>query len=193
MTFKHIFGIIRAVAAVPLAISPAFAQAAPAAAAGTATQVAAGATVYGPDGTEAGKIDKIEGGNAIVNTGKHTAGVPVSAIGRSAKGLTISMNRDQIDAAVEAADAKATGNLASALVAGAAIKTSDGQPFGKVSAVSPEGVVTIEREGAPSIGLQKDQFTTNADGLALRMTAAQLNAAIAKQSQASASTPPAQP
>ena len=119
------------------------------------------------------------------------AAVPAAAIGHNDKGLLVSMTRDQLDAAVAAATAKAQGTLDAALVAGAAVNSSDGQALGKITSVSPEGLVTVQRESG-SFALKKDMFTTDAQGVVLRLTLAQIEAAIAKQ-QASAATPPAQP
>ena len=189
MKLKHILVIAGALGASPLAVSGALAQAAPAASA--AVQVTVGATVYGPQGDEVGKVEKVEAGNAVINTGKHSAAIPANALGRNAKGLLVSMTRDQLDAAVEAAEAKAAGNLDQALVAGAAIHSADGKDLGKIGSVSPEGLVTVQRASG-SFALKKDMFTTDANGVALRLTEAQINAALAKQ-QASAATPAAQP
>ena len=191
MKLRHIIGTIGLAGAAPLLAGTAFAQAAPAPAAAASTQVTVGATVYGPDGAEVGKVEKVEGGNAVINTGKNSAAVPAAAIGHNDKGLLVSMTRDQLDAAVAAATAKAQGTLDAALVAGAAVNSSDGQALGKITSVSPEGLVTVQRESG-SFALKKDMFTTDAQGVVLRLTLAQIEAAIAKQ-QASAATPPAQP
>lgn len=191
MKFRHIIGTIWLAGTTPLLAGTAFAQTAAPAPAAAAVQVTAGATVYGPDGNEVGKVEKVEGGNAVINTGKNSAAVPASAISRNDKGLLVSMTRDQLDAAVAAATAKAQGNLAAALVAGAAVHTADGQALGKIATISPEGLVTVQRESG-SFALKKDIFTTDAQGVALRLTLAQIEAALAKQ-QASAATPAAQP
>ena len=188
MKFKLLLGVLAMAGTPALLTAPAFAQAAPSA----AVQVTAGATVYGPQGAEVGKIEKVDGPNAVINTGSHSAAIPVSAFGKNEKGLLVSMTREQLDAAVEAATAKAAGNLDQALVAGAALHSADGAAMGKISSVSPEGIVTVEREGG-SFALKKDMFTTDANGVALKLTAAQIQAALAKQQQASASTPAAQP
>jgi len=194
MKFKHIIGIAGMAGAAPLLASPALAQASAPAATAPAppVQVAAGAVVYGPDGTEVGKVEKVEGGNAVINTGKNSAAVPLSAMGKGDKGLLVSMTRDQLDAAVAAATAKAQGNLDQALVAGAAVHSADGVALGKIGSVSAEGLVTVQRDSG-AFALKKDMFTTDANGVALRLTEAQINAALAKQQQASAATPPAQP
>jgi len=178
MNVKHILTAILATTAAPL-----LAQA-------TAPQVeiTAGAKVYGPQGDEVGTIDKVDGANAVVNTGKHTAALPTSAFGKNEKGLLVSMSRDQLDAAVEAAEAKAQGALATALVVGAPVHSSDQQPMGTVKAISADGVVTIERAGGV-FSLRKDTFTTDAGGLAIKNTKAALDEAIAKQPPAAPAAP----
>jgi hypothetical protein len=177
MKFQYIVTALLATAA-----APALAQTA-APAAQPQVEVTVGANVYGPAGDVVGTVDKIEAGNAVVNTGKHTAALPTSAFGKNEKGLLLSMSKDQLDAAVEAAEAKAQGAVASALVVGAAVKSSDGQPMGTVKAISADGVVTIERaEGVFS--LRKDAFTTNASGLALKNTKAAIDEAVTKQAAA---------
>lgn len=175
MKFKHIV-----TAALTLAAAPALAQGA-----APGVEVSAGAAVYGPQGDEVGKIDKVEAGTAVVNTGKHSAALPVSAFGKNEKGLLVSMSRDQLDAAVEAAEAKAQGAVAAALVVGAPVVSADSQPMGKVKAISPDGVVTIERESGV-FSLRKDAFTTGANGLALKNTKAAIDEAVAKQATSSA-------
>lgn len=192
MKLNHILVLLGAAGASSLAAYPAHSQAPAAATAAAPGEVTAGAMVYGPQGSEVGKVEKVEGGNAVINTGKNSAAIPVSALGHNEKGLLVSMTREQLDAAVEAATAKAQGNLAQALVAGAAVRSADGQAIGKIAGVSPQGIVTVQRDN-DSFALQKDMFTTDAQGVTLRLTAAQLNAAVAKQQQASAATPPAQP
>lgn len=196
MNLKPFLGMIAAATAAPLlAQTPAPTPATSPGPAPAAVQVTAGATVYGPNGAEVGTVEKVEGGNAVINTGAHSAAVPTSAIGRNEKGLLVSLTRDQLDAAVVAAEAKSQGNLASVLVVGAPLHSADGQPMGKVSAISAEGLVTVERESG-SFALRRDSFATDANGLALRMTAAQINAALARQQQAAAApaaTAPAKP
>ncbi|MBC2665020.1 hypothetical protein H7F51_05790 [Novosphingobium flavum] len=178
MNFKHIL------------VALSFAAAGPALAQTAQVAVTAGATVYGPQGDVVGTVEKISGASAIVNTGKHSAALPTSAFGKNDKGLLVSMSKDQLDAAVEAAEAKASGALDTALVAGAAVHSSDGQPMGSVKAISADGVVTIAREGG-EFSLRKDAFTTDANGVALRNTKAAIDEAVAKQAPAAASAPAA--
>lgn len=148
-------------------------------------EVAAGAIVYDTQGAEVGRVDKVDGGIAVVNTGKNSASVPVTGIGRNEKGLLLLMTREQLDAAVEAATAKARGAVDQALVAGAAVRSSDGVALGMIKTISPEGVVTIDNAGKV-FALKKDAFAVDATGsLAISATAAQINAAVAAQGAAS--------
>lgn len=181
MKFKHVVAVFGLLSATPL-----LAQTAP-------VEVKVGATVYDQQGGEVGKVEKVEGGAAVVNTGKNTAALPTSGFGKNAKGLLLSMTREQLDAAVEAASAKAQAAVDQALVTGAALRSSDGQPMGTVKAISADGVVTIDKDGKV-FSLKKDAFTTDAQGLALKATAAQINEALATQAApapAAPATPPA--
>lgn len=184
MNLKHFL-----IATALVSAAPALAQA-PAPAAQVA--VTAGAAVYGPQGAEVGTVEKVSGATAVVNTGKHSAALPLTAFGKNEKGLLVSMTREQLDAAVEAAEAKALAALDTALVVGAAVHSSDGQPMGAVKAISPEGVVTIERTDGV-FSLKKDAFTTDASGLALRASKAAIDEAVAKQPTSAAATATAAP
>ena len=79
---------------------------------------------------------------------------------------------------MEAAQQKADAALASALVAGASLRSIDGVPLGTVEAIE-EDKVTVALESGP-IQLTKDQFATDANGLIVRFTAEQLRAALAQ-------------
>lgn len=164
-----------------LTAAPAIAQTT----AAPSVEVTVGATVYGPQGAEVGKIEKVEGGTAVLNTGKHSASLATSAFGKNEKGLLVSMTREQLDGAVEAAAAKAQAALDAALVVGAAVRSSDHQPMGTVKALSADGVVTIDRAGKV-FAMRKDAFAADANGLTLRAPAAQIEAALAQQAQAPA-------
>jgi|GEM_PF-5713015 len=181
MNFKHIL--------IALAVSsaaPALAQsAAPATAA--KVEVTVGAPVYDAQGQQVGTIEKIDGATAVLNTGKHSASLATASFGRNEKGLLVSMTREQLDAAVEAAAAKSQAGLETALVAGAAVHSSDDQPLGTIKSVSPDGVVSVDRNGKV-FALRKDSFTLGANGVRINATTAQIDAAIAQQAAAAPAT-----
>lgn len=164
-------------AALALAALPATLHAQDAATASTAVQ--AGETVYGPDGQEVGKIEKVGDGNVVVNTGTQSATVAATAVSKGEKGLTITMTRDQLNAAIEAAAAKSTAARDAALVAGAAVKSADGSDLGTIKAISAEGLVEVSREGG-SFSLKKDLFSAGDGAVVVGLTAQQVDEALAK-------------
>jgi hypothetical protein len=142
--------------------------------------VTAGATVYGPDGEAVGTIDKVEGGNAVVNSGSASAALPVDKFGKGEKGPTIGFTKAQFEAAVNAASAKSSEALAAALVAGADLYSSDGVLLGKVKTVSDDGNVVVDLPSG-AFTVTKDQVALNGDKLTFRATKADVDAAVAKK------------
>jgi len=189
---------ILAAALATAALSPIAAQAQSAAptSAAPATQQAAvaptvGAKVYGPDGVEAGTVEKVDAANAVVNTGTKRATLPLAAFGKNEKGLLISMSKAQLEAAVAAAETKTATTTSSALVANAPVKTSDGVAIGTVQKVEGDNV-TLSLSDGKAITVTKQYLTTGADGsLALTMKSADFKAAVAAASQGAAAGAPA--
>lgn len=179
-------------AAAPTEAAPAAAptDAAPAPAAAT-PQV--GDMIYGPDGSEVGKVVALNAGGAVVDTGRNKAGVALTSIGKNEKGFVITWTREQLDAAVEGKAAETASALNAALVAGAEIKSQDGVVIGKIKEVTAAGNVVVEREGAKPVALPKDTMTLGADGgVSLLFTAAQFDKAVgvaATRTAAEATTP----
>ena len=98
-----------------------------------------GETVYGNDGNPIGTIDSNDGTNAVINTGKYTAALPVGAFGTGANGPTLNITKAAIEtqlaaaqaqqeaAAAEAqakAEAEAAAALQAALIVGAPVITA---------------------------------------------------------------------
>ena len=73
---------------------------APAAQAATAK---AGDTVYDPAGEVVGTVESISGDNFVISTGSNKATLPLAALASGPKGPTISMNKGQLDAAIQQA------------------------------------------------------------------------------------------
>lgn len=167
-------------------MAAAYAQdAAPAAAAAAATTPTptVGAKVFGPDKAEVGTIEKVEGGNAIVNTGTNRATLPMSAFGSNASGLLISMTKAQLDSAVAAAEAQASSAMTASLTPDAPIKSSDGVLVGSVQKVEGDNV-TIDLAEGSAITLQKEYLMADSTGLKVKMTDADFKAAVAAASSA---------
>lgn len=179
--------LVPALAAMLVAPVAAHAQADAATAAPAASTAGAsltvGAKVYDPQGAEIGTIENVSGGNVVVNTGTNRATLASTAFGTSPKGATLNTTRAQLDAAVAAASAKASTATKAALVAGAQVRGEGGAVVGTVKEVEGDNVV-LDREAGP-VALTSQFFTTDANGLVLTMTAAELDAA-AKAAGASA-------
>lgn len=138
-----------------------------------------GATVFGPEGGEVGKIVAINGDVVVVNTGTHSAGLAKSAFGSGKNGPVIGLTKSQLDDAAEASMQQTESKLAAALIVGAAVRSADGQPVGTVKSIGNDGTVVIEGAGR-TFALKKDVFATDATGLILRITAKDLNDALNK-------------
>jgi preprotein translocase subunit YajC len=175
------FNLVATVCAVLLPSSAALAQTAPAAASGPALSV--GATVYDPQGAEVGKIASMAADTLVIDTGAHKATLPKSAIGKGAKGPTVTITKAQIDAQVAAATEKASAALNAALSPGAEVRGKAGAPIGTVKEVKGDQVV-IDRASGP-VSLTKQAFAVGPQGLTISLTAAELDAAAQSASPTS--------
>ncbi len=185
MKYSHLASAVAAALIVPAAAQAQAPAAAPAATtASTAATLATGAKVYDPQGAEIGTIEAVSGGNVVVNTGTNRATLASTAFGTSAKGPTLNTTRADLDAAVLAASAQASAATKAALVAGAEVRGKSGTVVGKIKEVQGDNVV-LDRE-AGAIALTSQYFTTDANGLVLTMTAAELDAAAAAATTSSA-------
>ncbi|MCT2558566.1 hypothetical protein N0B51_06190 [Tsuneonella sp. YG55] len=139
-------------------------------------QVAAGATVYGPQGGEVGKIVSIEGGTVMLDTGTYKAPLPENAFGKSDKGPTITVTKAQIDAMMAEQVAAANAKRDAALVAGAAVITAKGAPAGSIKSVEGDAIVLESPSGA--VALKREHFAVDAQGALMALfTADQIAAA----------------
>ena len=163
--------------------APAFAQAG----------LAVGATVYGREGGEVGKITKVEAGNVVVDTGNLIATLPADVFGEGTDGPTIGWNKAELEQAITAANqeaeaaseaaqaeakAAAEAALAAALVTGAEVYSLDNVLLGTVESVDPAGTVVVALDAGP-VALPKAQMAVQADKLTFRATAADVRAAVA--------------
>lgn len=179
---KHL--IAAAIAAASLVPAAAMAQdaAAPAPAAAAAAPTV-GAKVFDAEGGEVGSVEAIQGDIVTVSTGTARAGLPKSAFVSREKGLTIGMNKAQLESAVNGAKAENSATKDAAIVADAPIKSSDGVVIGTVSKVVGDDV-TVALSNGSAAALKKSYLGVGADGsLALGMTAAD----FAKATQAAGS------
>lgn len=184
--------VLFATIAAPLAAQTSASAAQPAAPAPApaAPPLVSGTVVYGPTGAPVGTIKQIANGIATLDTGAHQAPLPLSAFGQGPSGPTITVTREQLNALVEQQLAALAARRDAALVAGAQVLASDGQPFGIVEQVVGNDVVVAR--AAPATGrvtLGRDYFTADDSGLKARLTLQEINAAVAQAAGAQAAAP----
>jgi len=137
--------------------------------------LAVGATVYGSDAGEVGKIVEVGDGYVIVDTGTHKATLPNSSFGKGSKGPLIGLTK---------ANAEAAAKLAEVLKPQATIQGAAGGDLGTVKSIEADGTVVVTYKGIDT-AFPKDQFYANDAGqLALPFTAEQLDQALAPQFEA---------
>ncbi|HUD27372.1 MAG TPA: hypothetical protein VMQ93_00760 [Novosphingobium sp.] len=179
--------IAAAIAAASLSPVAVMAQEAAAPAAAAAATPTVGAKVFDAEGGEVGSVEAVQGDIVTVSTGTARAGLPKSAFVSREKGLTIGMNKAQLEAAVNGAAAENTAAKDAAIVADAPVKSSDGVVLGTVSKVEGQNV-TVALSNGSSVALQKGNLGLGADGsLALGMTAADFTKAAQAAGSAQAS------
>ena len=154
-----------------LALAPSsFAQAAATPAAAPAPAV--GAKVFDTAGAEVGTIKSISGPNFVIDTGKNTATLALASLGTSPKGPIIAMTREQLDAAVEKAEADAAAALAAAITVDAPVHAPAGTTvLGKITDVGETDFV-MDTGSAP-VKMPKTSVAKGANGLMIGMTAEQ--------------------
>lgn len=162
---------IAKLAAAALALAAAPALAAPG-------DVAVGATVYGPQGNPVGQIVTVEGGQAVVDTGKHKVPLGLEAYGKSDKGPTITVTKAQLDEIVDRQLAEAAAKRDAALVAGAAVVGANGASAGTIKSVDADTVV-LESPAGP-VALKREHFAINAGGALMALFTADQITASAK-------------
>ncbi len=153
-------------------------QASAEAAAPATPSLSAGAMVYDGAGDEVGTILSAEGGTVVLDTGTNRASLAAASFGVGPKGPVIGMTKLQLNTAIENAAAQTAAALDAALVVGAPVLSQDGQSVGTVKEIK-EGIVVLDRPSG-AVALPRANFTASSAGLALRMSAQQLEDAIAQ-------------
>ncbi|BBC73740.1 conserved hypothetical protein [Altererythrobacter sp. B11] len=143
--------------------------------------VAVGATVYGPQGGQVGTVEKVEGGNVVVNTGSMTATLPANVFGKGENGPTIGWNKADLEAAITAEEQKKDAAFAAALIPGAQLYSVDSVLLGSVESIGADGLVVVNLVDADAVQLPKEQMTMQAGKLTFLATAADLKAAVSAQ------------
>lgn len=136
----------------------------------TTTQVAVGTTIYDATGAEVGKVKSVAAPNFVIDTGKNTATLALSALGTSPKGPMLGLTREQLDAAAEKAAADATSALAAAITVDAPVHASDGTTvIGKIAEVAEADFILDT--GTSKVKMPKTSVAKGANGLFIGLTA----------------------
>ena len=164
-----------AVAAIALAATPALAN----------DQVAAGATVTGPEGNAVGTIVSVENGQAVLDTGKHKVPLGVEMYGQGEAGPTITVTKAQLDGMIDGQLAEAAAKRDAALVVGAEAMAADHAALGTILEINGDNII-LARGGDEmnKVTLLRDHFDATDHGLMARLTNAQIDAAMAQAAPA---------
>lgn len=148
--------------------------------------IAAGVTVYGPEGNEVGTITEMGDGVATLDTGTYKVGLPLDRFGMNAeKQTTVAVTQAQLNEMMAKAQAEAAAKLDAALVAGAPVVDVNGVSLGSVGKVEGEDV-TVETEWG-AFALKKANFLPGEGSVTAQVLADQVKAALGATAETSAS------
>lgn len=136
-----------------------------------------GATLFDPQGVEAGTIDSIQANAIIVSTGTAKVAVPTNAVGPGANGLVVSLTKAQLNAAAAQAEMQAQADLRTRLVPGAQVRGVNGETVLGTIKTAGDTVVLTTAKG--DVSLAPSAFGMSPNGLIVGLTPEQLDAAIA--------------
>jgi len=140
-------------------------------------QVAAGATVYGPDGAAVGTVASVDAGTVMVDTGTYKAPLPATAFGKGDKGPTITVTKAQLDEMMAQQVAAANTARDAKLAAGAAVVSPKGAALGTIKSVDGDAVVLDSPSGP--VALKREHFALDANGALIALFTAEQVAAAA--------------
>lgn len=144
----------------------------------TAATPTVGATVYGPEGMVAGTIKSVDAQSVLIATGTNDVAVPLTAIGSSPKGVTVSLTRVQLDAAAVQAKAAAAAQVKAQLVPGTSVRSLNGTAvLGTIKAADAQFVTLTTATG--DVKLPVTGFAAGPNGVILGLTADQFAAVVA--------------
>lgn len=134
--------------------------------------MAVGMQVTDPNGGPVGTVAAMQADSLTVKTDKHDVTLPKSSFTPTNGKLVFSMTQAQLDAQIEQSLAATNA----AIVAGAAVKSSDGTQVGKVDSVA-DGQVVLALDSGARVAVPQAGARGNADGtVTVGYTAAQLAA-----------------
>ena len=129
-----------------------------------------GATVTDPAGGTVGTIIAIDGANLTLRTDKHEVPLPVSSFTATDSAVLFGMTQADLNAAVEAAEARAQA----AFAVGAVVRDRNNAVLGPVQALDGETVTIRLSNGL--VRLPRNALAAGRDGLVTGATLAELQA-----------------
>lgn len=157
------------IAALVTAVSTAGIAASPALVTGMTVRDTAGETV--------GTVESVSGANAVIATGQHKVALPLQSFALDAKGPRIGLTRAELDAAAEKAAANSAAMLRAQLIPGVAVRGKSGATLGTIKQIDDDYVLLASTAG--DVRLPVNAFGSTPDGVAIGMTAAEFQAAVA--------------
>lgn len=187
MKFLKIALLTAAMSAAPAVM----AQQAPAEGAATAeasgAAVSVGATVLGNDGSPVGTVESISGEVVVIDTGKHKAPVPATAIGNDGSNPSVNITKAQLDEMMDAQVAEANTRRDAALVQGAQVISANGNPAGTLAEVNLAGDVIVLDSPTGKVAMKKEHFAMDSEGRLMALfTREQIETAAAAGAQSGA-------
>lgn len=166
------FTLAAAIAAAPVALTPAIAA--------TAAEVTPGMQVVDPAGGDVGTVLGVRSDMLILKTDKHEVQLPLTSFTAHEGKLMFGMTAAQLNAETEEAMAAANA----AVVPGAAVYGSDGSLAGQIEAIE-EALVTIKLTSGEIVRLPRSGVAGSDKGAQLGVTADELKQLAAQASGAS--------
>jgi preprotein translocase subunit YajC len=156
----------------------------------TAAEITPGAPLRDIDGKPVGKIDSVDADGVVVDTGQYKVRVPLVSFGKDSSGLVLGTTAAKFNEVAAKAHAQALASAPPAkpeprpatvadITAGAQLRDINGQPVGKITAVSADGA-TLDT-GKTKVKLPLDAFGVDpTTGLMIGITTEKLNEIIAQ-------------
>lgn len=157
MKIRKFLALSAAAILLPLA-APALAQSA----------LRVGATVTDPQGGTVGTITAVDGANLTLRTDRHEVPLPVSSFTATDSAVLFGMTQADLNAAVDAAQARAQA----AFAVGAVVRDRDGAVVGPIQALDAE-TVTIQLSNG-LVRLPRSALAAGPQGLVTGATLAEL-------------------
>jgi len=148
----------------------------PMAASAQNAQVVVGADVMGPDGAVVGQIESVGAEAVVVKTDKHSVPLPPNAFGEGDANPTITLTREQLNAAMDEQLAAVKAQTEALLVEGTPVTDTEGANIGAIASVEGENVAVEGDLGA--FTLPKTAFVSRGNVLIAGVTAAQIEAQL---------------